>query len=84
LPPARGLWLLHVAQPLLDDFEIEPQPAARPAEANRTEVAGMSVDPIALDAELARHGAGVDQARRSLASRAIADQLHDPLSDRLD
>jgi hypothetical protein len=72
-----------VGQLLVDRSQVEAKPSLRAAQANRPELIGMGVDPIALDPESVGDRSGIDQSCSRSLGRPT-EQLDHPLGDRLD
>jgi hypothetical protein len=58
--------------------QVEAQPSAGAAEADAAECAGVEVDPVALDAQLARDGRGVDEPARARGTVLVQQLDHAP------
>ncbi|MGH2941297.1 MAG: hypothetical protein ACRDLN_00770 [Solirubrobacteraceae bacterium] len=67
---------------MLDALQVESQAAVGGAEAHDTELAGVGVDPLAIDAEDLGDPPRVDVSHRCRGG--VAKQLGDALGDRLD
>ena len=66
----------------MEAAEVEPQSSAMAAEADRAELLGVGVDPLAVHTEYAGDSRGVDEPNRP-GSRDRLEQFDDPLSDQV-
>ncbi len=83
--PARagGVAAVSFGEPFAHGREVEAQASARAAEPDAAQRAGVEVDPVALDVQLAGDGRGVDEPARACCA-VLVQQLNHAPGDLLD
>ena len=82
-PPRRLSRRAQVAQLFRDNLSVKAQPTSRTAEPNRAKSLGIGVDPIALDAQLAGKGRGINKPGMAFLWFLGTQQLDDAAGNRL-